>query len=48
MPMLRAQYKRRGPVPQDVIHAVEFETPRLEAGQALVEVIAALINPRMC
>jgi NADPH:quinone reductase-like Zn-dependent oxidoreductase len=32
-------------VPQDVIHAVEFETPRLEAGQALVEVVAAPINP---
>jgi len=43
--MLRAQYERRGPVPQDVIHAVEFETPQLEAGQALVEVIAAPINP---
>ena len=43
--MLRAQYEKRGPVPQDVIHAVEFATPRLEAGQALVEVIAAPINP---
>ena len=43
--MLRAQYERRGPVPQDVIHAVEFETPQLEAGQALVEVTAAPINP---
>jgi trans-2-enoyl-CoA reductase len=43
--MLRAQYESRGPVPQDVIAAVEFETPRLEAGQALVEVIAAPINP---
>ena len=32
-------------MPQDVIHAVEFETPRLEAGQALVEVVAAPINP---
>jgi NADPH:quinone reductase-like Zn-dependent oxidoreductase len=32
-------------VPQDLIHAVEFETPRLEAGQALVDVIAAPINP---
>ncbi len=45
LPMLRAQYERRGPVPQDVIHAVEFELPPLEAGQALVEVIAAPINP---
>jgi len=43
--MLRAQYERRGPVPQDVIAAVEFEMPRLEAGQALVEVVAAPINP---
>ena len=43
--MLRAQYERRGPVPQDVIEAVEFETPRLDAGQALVEVVAAPINP---
>jgi NADPH:quinone reductase-like Zn-dependent oxidoreductase len=43
--MLRAQYEQRGPVPQDVIGAVEFETPRLEAGQALVEVVAAPINP---
>ena len=43
--MLRAQYEKRGPVPQDVIHAVELATPRLEAGQALVEVTAAPINP---
>ncbi|MGZ4666795.1 MAG: alcohol dehydrogenase, partial [Frankiaceae bacterium] len=43
--MLRARYERRGPVPQDVIHAMEFETPPLQAGQALVEVIAAPINP---
>ncbi|HSF77356.1 MAG TPA: zinc-dependent alcohol dehydrogenase family protein [Steroidobacteraceae bacterium] len=43
--MLRAQYETRGPVPQDVIHAVEFEAPGLEAGQALPEVIAAPINP---
>ncbi len=43
--MLRAQYERRGPVPQDVIEAVEFEVPRLRVGQALVEVVAAPINP---
>jgi len=43
--MLRAQYERRGPVPQDVIEVVEFEVPRLQAGQALVEVVAAPINP---
>lgn len=43
--MLRAQYERRGPVPQDVIRAVEFELPPLEPGQALLEVVAAPINP---
>ncbi|HSQ69579.1 MAG TPA: zinc-dependent alcohol dehydrogenase family protein [Steroidobacteraceae bacterium] len=43
--MLRAQYDRRGPVPQDVIRAVEFPRPTLQAGQALVEVLAAPINP---
>lgn len=43
--MLRAQYESRGPVPQDVIQAVEFEVPPLEAGQALLEVIASPINP---
>jgi trans-2-enoyl-CoA reductase len=43
--MFRAQYERRGPVPQDVIHAVEFKTPPLRPGQALVEVVAAPINP---
>jgi trans-2-enoyl-CoA reductase len=43
--MLKAQYESRGPVPQDVIHAVEFETPQLETGQALIEVVAAPINP---
>jgi mitochondrial enoyl-[acyl-carrier protein] reductase / trans-2-enoyl-CoA reductase len=43
--MLRAQYQRRGPVPQDVIEAVEFEVPRLQVGQALVKVVAAPINP---
>jgi trans-2-enoyl-CoA reductase len=43
--MLRAQYEKRGPVPQDVIQAVEFETPTLEKGQVLLEVLAAPINP---
>lgn len=32
-------------MPQDVIRAVELETPRPGAGQALVEVVAAPINP---
>ena len=43
--MLRAQYRQRGPVPQDVIHAVELDTPQPAAGRALLEVIAAPINP---
>lgn len=43
--MIRARYERHGPVPQDVIHPAEFEAPRLNAGQALVEVVAAPINP---
>jgi NADPH:quinone reductase-like Zn-dependent oxidoreductase len=43
--MLRAQYERRGSVPQDVIHAVELATPEPAAGQALLEVVAAPINP---
>lgn len=42
---LRAQYERRGPVPQDVIEAVEFETGPLQPGEALIEVFAAPINP---
>lgn len=42
---LRAQYERRGPVPEDVIHTVEVEAPRLQSGQVLVEVLAAPINP---
>ena len=43
--MLRTPYERRGPVTEDAIEAVEFETPRLEAGQTIVEVVAAPINP---
>jgi mitochondrial enoyl-[acyl-carrier protein] reductase / trans-2-enoyl-CoA reductase len=43
--MKHAQYSQRGPVPQDVIDAVEFTLPPLAVGQALVEVIAAPINP---
>lgn len=43
--MLRAQYETRGPVPQDVIHAVEFDAPPLRAGDVLVRVVAAPINP---
>jgi NADPH:quinone reductase-like Zn-dependent oxidoreductase len=43
--MVRAQYERRGPVPQDVIHAIELDEPPLRAGEALVGVVAAPINP---
>jgi NADPH:quinone reductase-like Zn-dependent oxidoreductase len=43
--MLRAEYQRHGPVPQEVIDAVEFDLPPLQAGQAVLEVVAAPINP---
>ncbi|WP_342245483.1 zinc-dependent alcohol dehydrogenase family protein [Pseudomonas sp. OTU5201] len=43
--MLKAEYQTRGPVPQDVIEAVEFELPPVGVGQALVKVLAAPINP---
>lgn len=43
--ILRAQYEQRGPVPQDVIRAVEFPRPELQPGQVLVEVLASPINP---
>lgn len=45
MTMLKSHYEHRGPVPQDVIRAVEFTSPSLTAGQALVAVLAAPINP---
>jgi len=43
--MKQARYATRGPVPQDVIEAVACEVPALGPGQALVEVLAAPINP---
>lgn len=43
--MKRASYAVRGPIPQDVIEAVDVEVPALEAGQVLIEVLAAPINP---
>lgn len=43
--MQRAQYATRGTVPQDVIECVEFNVPPLAAGEALVEMLAAPINP---
>jgi mitochondrial enoyl-[acyl-carrier protein] reductase / trans-2-enoyl-CoA reductase len=45
MTIKRAQYHIRGPVPQDVIDAAEFPTPVLAAGEVLIEVLAAPINP---
>jgi trans-2-enoyl-CoA reductase len=45
MTMLKAQYDHRGPVPQDVIRAMPLELPPPAAGQALVAMLAAPINP---
>ena len=45
MNMLKAQYEKRGPVPQDVIQAVTFEPPPLARGEALIAVLASPINP---
>lgn len=41
----KAQYEKRGPVPQDVISAVPFELPALAGGHARIAVLAAPINP---
>ena len=43
--MQRAEYTARGPVPQDVIACVERETPTPKAGEVLLEMLAAPINP---
>ena len=43
--MQHARYSRRGPVPQDVIEAAPFDLAPPAAGEVLVEVIAAPINP---
>lgn len=43
--MKRATYHQRGPVPQDVIDAVDFDLPPPAPGQARLEVLAAPINP---
>lgn len=42
---LQARYTHRGPEPQDVIEAIGVDLPALQPGQALVEVLAAPINP---
>lgn len=43
--MLKAVYQQRGPVPQDVIEAVECQLPAPAAGEVLLKVLAAPINP---
>lgn len=43
--MLKAEYQHRGPVPQDVIKAIEFEAPELQADEVLLELQASPINP---
>lgn len=43
--MLKAEYQQRGPVPQDVIQAIEFEAPELQEGEVLLELQASPINP---
>ena len=43
--MQRAEYTSRGPVPQDVIACVERDTPTPQAGEVLLEMLAAPINP---
>ena len=43
--MLRAEYAVRGPVPQDVIDCVEREMPAPGAGEVLLAMLAAPINP---
>lgn len=43
--MLKAEYTERGPVPQDVIEAVEFEAPALQEDEVLLELQASPINP---
>lgn len=43
--MKQARYNYRGPVPQDVIEAVEFKLAPPAAGEVLIEVLAAPVNP---
>lgn len=43
--MLKAEYQQRGPVPQDVIQAIEFEAPELQDGEVFLELQASPINP---
>lgn len=43
--MLKAEYRSRGPVPQDVIEAVEMTLDAPGPGEVRLEVLAAPINP---
>ena len=43
--MLKAEYRTRGPVPQDVIEPVEMTLDEPGPGQVRLEVLAAPINP---
>lgn len=43
--MLKARYDQRSPVPEAHIEPVSVDAPELQAGQTLVEVLAAPINP---
>lgn len=43
--MLKAQYTERGPVPQDVVEAVEFDAAPLKEDDVLLELQASPINP---
>lgn len=43
--MKKAEYAERGPVPQDVIAAVDMQLPAPAPGQVLLHVLAAPINP---
>jgi mitochondrial enoyl-[acyl-carrier protein] reductase / trans-2-enoyl-CoA reductase len=45
MAMLKAQYDRRGPMPQAVIRVVPLELPPASPNQALVAMLASPINP---
>lgn len=43
--MLKAEYSQRGPVPEEVIAAVPLELDQPRGSEALLEVLAAPINP---
>lgn len=43
--MLKAEYQTRGPIPQEVIEAVPFDTPELKDDQVLLSLLASPINP---